>query len=135
MTKIIVNGVEVEADPKKPLIAACHGNDVDVPTYCYHPGLSPVGSCRICQVEVQQGDGDVQQAVVAAVKDALDAEIANIEYRRVEVVGPKVSGELIQAGVTAIIQPGGSIRDEEVVKAANEAGLAMVFTGMRHFRH
>ena len=41
----------------------------------------------------------------------------------------------IEAGATAIIQPGGSIRDEEVIAAANEAGLAMVFTGMRHFRH
>lgn len=57
----------------------------------------------LIQVEVQQGDGNVQQAVVAAVKEALDAQIANIEYRRVEVVGPKVSGELIQAGVTAIV--------------------------------
>jgi phosphoribosylaminoimidazolecarboxamide formyltransferase/IMP cyclohydrolase len=37
--------------------------------------------------------------------------------------------------VTAIIQPGGSVRDEEVIKAANEHGIAMVFTGMRHFRH
>ena len=40
-----------------------------------------------------------------------------------------------QAGATAIIQPGGSIRDAEVIAAANERGLAMVFTGMRHFRH
>ncbi len=39
------------------------------------------------------------------------------------------------AGATAVIQPGGSIRDEEVIAAADEAGLAMVFTGMRHFRH
>jgi len=39
------------------------------------------------------------------------------------------------AGVTAVIQPGGSIRDQEVIDAANERGLAMVFTGMRHFRH
>ncbi len=39
------------------------------------------------------------------------------------------------AGVTAIIQPGGSIRDEEVIAAADEAGIAMVFTGIRHFRH
>ena len=38
-------------------------------------------------------------------------------------------------GVTAVIQPGGSMRDSEVIAAANEAGLAMVFTGMRHFRH
>ena len=40
-----------------------------------------------------------------------------------------------EAGVTAVIQPGGSIRDEEVIEAANERGLAMVMTGMRHFRH
>jgi len=39
------------------------------------------------------------------------------------------------AGVTAIIQPGGSIRDAEVIRAADEAGIAMVFTGIRHFRH
>lgn len=39
------------------------------------------------------------------------------------------------AGITAIIQPGGSIRDEDSIKACNEAGIAMVFTGMRHFKH
>ncbi|HVF83078.1 MAG TPA: bifunctional phosphoribosylaminoimidazolecarboxamide formyltransferase/IMP cyclohydrolase [Sphingomicrobium sp.] len=39
------------------------------------------------------------------------------------------------AGATAVIQPGGSIRDEEVIAAADQAGLAMIFTGMRHFRH
>ena len=39
------------------------------------------------------------------------------------------------AGITAIIQPGGSIKDDEVIKAANEKGIAMVFTGVRHFRH
>lgn len=42
---------------------------------------------------------------------------------------------LAQAGVTAIIQPGGSMRDEEVIAAADEQGIAMVFTGHRHFRH
>ena len=41
----------------------------------------------------------------------------------------------VKAGVTAVIQPGGSIRDEEVVKAADEQDVAMVLTGMRHFRH
>jgi phosphoribosylaminoimidazolecarboxamide formyltransferase / IMP cyclohydrolase len=40
-----------------------------------------------------------------------------------------------EAGATAVIQPGGSIRDEEVIAAANEAGMAMVFTGERHFKH
>ncbi|WP_159587614.1 bifunctional phosphoribosylaminoimidazolecarboxamide formyltransferase/IMP cyclohydrolase [Chelativorans xinjiangense] len=41
----------------------------------------------------------------------------------------------VEAGATAVIQPGGSMRDEEVVAAADEHGIAMVFTGMRHFRH
>jgi phosphoribosylaminoimidazolecarboxamide formyltransferase / IMP cyclohydrolase len=41
----------------------------------------------------------------------------------------------IEAGATAVIQPGGALRDEEVIAAADAAGLAMVFTGMRHFRH
>ena len=42
---------------------------------------------------------------------------------------------LADAGITAIIQPGGSVRDAEVIAAANERGVAMVFTGERHFRH
>ena len=42
---------------------------------------------------------------------------------------------LAAAGVTAVVQPGGSVRDEESIQAANEHGVAMVFTGMRHFRH
>jgi phosphoribosylaminoimidazolecarboxamide formyltransferase/IMP cyclohydrolase len=39
------------------------------------------------------------------------------------------------AGAKAVIQPGGSVRDDEVIAAADELGLAMVFTGVRHFRH
>lgn len=43
--------------------------------------------------------------------------------------------EAVKAGATAIIQPGGSVRDEDVIKAANENGIAMIFTGARHFKH
>jgi len=43
--------------------------------------------------------------------------------------------EIAEAGATSVIQPGGSIRDNEVIAAADEAGLSMAFTGMRHFRH
>jgi phosphoribosylaminoimidazolecarboxamide formyltransferase/IMP cyclohydrolase len=43
--------------------------------------------------------------------------------------------EIARAGSTAIIQPGGSIKDQEVIDAADRLGLAMVFTGVRHFRH
>ena len=42
---------------------------------------------------------------------------------------------VIAGGATAVIQPGGSMRDAEVVEAADRAGIAMVMTGMRHFRH
>ena len=42
---------------------------------------------------------------------------------------------IAQAGATAVIQPGGSVKDAEVIEAANRLGLAMVFTGVRHFRH
>ena len=41
----------------------------------------------------------------------------------------------VNAGIKAVIQPGGSIRDEELVKAADEQNVAMIMTGMRHFRH
>jgi phosphoribosylaminoimidazolecarboxamide formyltransferase/IMP cyclohydrolase len=43
--------------------------------------------------------------------------------------------ESAQHGITAVIQPGGSVRDQEVVEAADRMNLAMVFTGVRHFRH
>jgi phosphoribosylaminoimidazolecarboxamide formyltransferase / IMP cyclohydrolase len=43
--------------------------------------------------------------------------------------------EAAKAGITAIIQPGGSIRDEDSIEAANKHGIAMVFTGIRHFKH
>jgi phosphoribosylaminoimidazolecarboxamide formyltransferase/IMP cyclohydrolase len=46
--------------------------------------------------------------------------------------GPELA---VEAGVTAIVQPGGSVRDDEVVAAADAAGIAMVFTRRRHFRH
>jgi phosphoribosylaminoimidazolecarboxamide formyltransferase / IMP cyclohydrolase len=42
---------------------------------------------------------------------------------------------IAEAGATAIIQPGGSVRDQEVIDTANRLGLAMVLTGVRHFRH
>jgi len=42
---------------------------------------------------------------------------------------------VIDAGASAVIQPGGSLRDQEVIQAADERDIAMVFTGVRHFRH
>ena len=56
-------------------------------------------------------------------------------FRRPQPTRDPVLEAAAAAGVTAVIQPGGSIRDAEVIAAADKAGLAMVFTGMRHFRH
>ena len=76
------------------------------------------------------------------------ARIAGIkaEHAGLEVVGAVMASDAFfpfrdgidnagSAGISCIIQPGGSMRDEEVIAAANEHGMAMVFTGMRHFRH
>ena len=43
--------------------------------------------------------------------------------------------DIVCAGVSAIVQPGGSIRDEESIETANQNGMSMLFTGMRHFKH
>jgi len=56
VTKIILNGTEIEVDPKKPLIQSCFDNGVHVPHYCYHPSMPPEGACRLCQVEVKEGE-------------------------------------------------------------------------------
>ncbi|MEO0688814.1 MAG: bifunctional phosphoribosylaminoimidazolecarboxamide formyltransferase/IMP cyclohydrolase [Pseudomonadota bacterium] len=83
-------------------------------------------------------------ARIAAIKAKEAAE--TYEWAEPRTVGSAVASDAFfpfadglisaaEAGATAVIQPGGSIRDEEVIAAANEAGLAMVFTGMRHFRH
>jgi phosphoribosylaminoimidazolecarboxamide formyltransferase/IMP cyclohydrolase len=79
--------------------------------------MSRVDSCRIA---IQKAGGAVRGAVAAS--DAFFPFRDGIDV-------------LAEAGVEAIIQPGGSVRDEEVVAACNERGLAMVFTGKRHFRH
>ncbi len=86
----------------------------------------------------------VDSARIAAIKAADAAKAAEIATPLTEgsVVAsdaffPFADGLLAaaEAGATAVIQPGGSLRDEEVIAAADEAGLAMVFTGVRHFRH
>jgi phosphoribosylaminoimidazolecarboxamide formyltransferase / IMP cyclohydrolase len=73
----------------------------------------------------------------AAEASGADAPLAQGSVVASDAFFPFADGLLsaAEAGATAIIQPGGSIRDDEVIAAADAAGLAMVFTGMRHFRH
>lgn len=82
--------------------------------------MSRVDSTRIARIKAENAGLTIAGSVVAS-----------------DAFFPFADGLLaaVEAGATAVIQPGGSIRDEEVIAAADEAGLAMVFTGMRHFRH
>jgi phosphoribosylaminoimidazolecarboxamide formyltransferase/IMP cyclohydrolase len=85
------------------------------------------------------GVGGGQTARVLAVKVACEnaAEHAKGSVLASDAFFPFPDGveAAARAGVTAIAQPGGSKQDEDVIRAANAAGIAMVFTGVRHFRH
>ncbi|MGD8784733.1 MAG: bifunctional phosphoribosylaminoimidazolecarboxamide formyltransferase/IMP cyclohydrolase [Thioalkalispiraceae bacterium] len=82
--------------------------------------MSRVNSARIAAIKAEHAGLQVKGAVMAS--DAFFPFRDGID-------------QAAEAGITAVIQPGGSMRDDEVVAAANEHGMAMVFTGMRHFRH
>ena len=82
--------------------------------------MSRINSARIAGIKAEHAGLEIKGAAMASdaffpFRDGLDNAAA--------------------VGITAVIQPGGSIRDEEVIAAADEAGIAMVFTKMRHFRH
>lgn len=82
--------------------------------------MSRVNSARIAAIKAEHAGLEVRGSVMASdaffpFRDGIDSAAA--------------------AGIAAVIQPGGSMRDEEVIAAADEHGMAMVFTGMRHFRH
>ena len=82
--------------------------------------MSRIDSARIAAIKARQAGLEIAGSVVASdaffpFRDGLDA--------------------VIDAGAAAVIQPGGSVRDAEVIAAADERGIAMVFTGVRHFRH
>ena len=82
--------------------------------------MSRINSARIAGIKAEHAGLEVKGSVMASdaffpFRDGIDSAAA--------------------AGISAVIQPGGSMRDEEVIAAADEAGMAMVMTGMRHFRH
>ena len=89
--------------------------------------MSRVNSCRIAAFRAEQA----AKAQGADQSWAIGSVVASDAFF------PFADGllEAIEAGATAVVQPGGSIRDDEVIEAANKAGIPMVFTGMRHFRH
>jgi len=82
--------------------------------------MSRVNSARIAAIKAEHAGLEVAGAVMAS--DAFFPFRDGID-------------NAAERGIKAVIQPGGSIRDDEIIAAANEAGIAMVFTGVRHFRH
>ncbi|TCK19373.1 IMP cyclohydrolase /phosphoribosylaminoimidazolecarboxamide formyltransferase [Thiogranum longum] len=82
--------------------------------------MSRINSARIAGIKAEHAGLTVKGSVMAS--DAFFPFRDGID-------------QAAEAGIIAVIQPGGSMRDEEVIAAANEHGMAMVFTGMRHFRH
>ena len=89
--------------------------------------MSRVDSARIAAIKAEDAAKAAGQAE-AATKGCVVASDAFFPFADGLVAA-------IEAGATAVIQPGGSMRDDEVIAAADAAGIAMVFTGMRHFRH
>jgi len=87
--------------------------------------MSRVDSVRIAIEKARDARGDDADEVLAGSVVASDAFFPFPD-------GPQLA---MEAGVTAFVQPGGSVRDAEVIAACDERGAAMVFTGRRHFRH
>jgi len=82
--------------------------------------MSRINSARIAGIKAQHANLEVLGSVMAS--DAFFPFRDGIDAAK-------------NAGIVAVIQPGGSMRDQEVIDAANEAGMTMIFTGMRHFKH
>ena len=82
--------------------------------------MSRVNSARIAAIKAEHANLEVKGSMMAS--DAFFPFRDGID-------------NAAKAGVSGVIQPGGSMRDQEVIDAADEHGLVMVFTGMRHFRH
>ncbi|MGP9527160.1 bifunctional phosphoribosylaminoimidazolecarboxamide formyltransferase/IMP cyclohydrolase [Glutamicibacter sp. AOP5-A2-18] len=108
-------------------------------------GMGQVNRIDSCKLAVERANtlGVKVESGADAAGGAENADAASSEQRAVGSVAasdaffPFADGLqiLIDAGVKAVVQPGGSVRDEEVIKAANEAGITMYFTGARHFFH
>ena len=82
--------------------------------------MSRVDSSKIAHMKAQEHGLDLKGSVAAS-----------------DAFFPFADGllEIIKCGATSVIQPGGSVRDQEVIDAANQNNISMVFTGIRHFKH
>src|SRR3954452_22763761 len=103
--------------------------------YAKHRATVGIGAGQMSRVDAARIAA--RKAEDAAREQKLGAPLTKGSVVASDAFFPFADGLLvaIEAGATAVIQPGGSMRDDEVIKAADEHGIAMVFTGVRHFRH
>src|ERR1700716_4295988 len=135
--KTVTKRAPTEAELRDLKFAFRVAKHVKSNTIVYARGLATVGigagqmsridSARIAARKAE----DAANAAGLSEPLTLDSVVASYAFF------PFADGLLVavEAGATAVIQPGGSVRDDEVIKAADEHGIAMVFTGVRHFRH
>ncbi len=135
--KVVTKRAPTEQEIKDMLLAFTIGKHVksNAIIYVKDGSTAGIGAGQMSRVD---------SARIAAIKAKDAAKIAGWDQPRT--VGSSAASEaffpfpdgvlaVAEAGATAVIQPGGSMNDQKVIDAADEAGLAMVFTGMRHFRH
>jgi len=135
--KIVTKRKPSEAEIADMLFAFTVGKHVKSNTIVYAKGLAAVGIGAGQMSRVDSARIAAQKARAAADAAGLPQPLTVGSAAASDAFFPFADGleTIAAAGATSVIQPGGSIRDSDVIDAADKAGLAMVFTGMRHFRH
>jgi len=135
--KVVTKRQPTEAELRDLKFAFRVGKHVKSNTIIYAKDLATVGIGAGQMSRVDSARIAARKAQDAAAELKLAAPMTKGSVVASDAFFPFADGMLacIEAGATAVIQPGGSMRDDEVIKAADEAGIAMVFTGTRHFRH
>jgi phosphoribosylaminoimidazolecarboxamide formyltransferase/IMP cyclohydrolase len=135
--KVATKRAPTEAELRDLKFAFRVAKHVKSNTIVYAKDLATVGIGAGQMSRVDSARIAARKAQDAAVELKLPAPMTRGSVVASDAFFPFADGLLvaIEAGATAVVQPGGSVRDDEVIKAADDAGIAMVFTGIRHFRH
>jgi phosphoribosylaminoimidazolecarboxamide formyltransferase/IMP cyclohydrolase len=135
--KVVTKRAPTEAELRDLKFAFRVAKHVKSNTIIYAKDLATVGIGAGQMSRVDSARIAARKAQDAATEAKLAEPLTRGSVVASDAFFPFADGMLacIEAGATAVIQPGGSIRDDEVIKAADEHGIAMVFTGVRHFRH
>ncbi|QOZ50142.1 bifunctional phosphoribosylaminoimidazolecarboxamide formyltransferase/IMP cyclohydrolase [Bradyrhizobium sp. CCBAU 53338] len=135
--KVVTKRAPTDAEMRDLKFAFRVAKHVKSNTIIYAKGLATVGIGAGQMSRVDSARIAARKAQDAANELKLAGPLTKGSVVASDAFFPFADGMLacIEAGATAVVQPGGSMRDDEVIKAADEHGIAMVFTGTRHFRH